>query len=35
MKFKKSIKVAFRKTVGIALIGVSIFFGYKAIKELE
>ena len=35
MKLKKSIKVAFRKTVGIALIGVSIFFGYKAIKELE
>lgn len=35
MKLKKSIKTAFRKTVGVALIGVSIFFGYKAVKELE
>ena len=35
MKLKKSVKNAIRKTVGIALIGVSIFFGYTAIKELE
>ena len=35
MKLKKSIKNAARKTVGIVLIGVSIFFGYKAIKEFE
>ena len=33
MKLKKSVKNAVRKTVGSALIGVSIVFGYKAYKE--
>ena len=35
MKLKKSVKNAVRKTVGIALIGVSIFLDIRQLRNLK